>query len=292
MGKNVPDVEGDCYFPTYGPLCEHTMAEQAPYYFWYRIINGVFCVTLFLLSLLRNYTLNPVQTPLLQRFVLRATAFASLLIVVRVYDPLGMTSVPSWKFSRLTSDAATATVFSIVIVMAGFNIAIARMGLSKSLFTPTFRRLVGGCLVAMVTFIMATGVWKVRGASPPRATESRSHPPPAPPQNVCNSRRWTTVQFIGLAVILFVSGVVLNVYGWSIYRSSQHALPRNQHAALPASPAYKLASRKLRKLARVLILMDVVLCCTIPAQVRPPCGVAAPGAAPPSSAHATAAAGH
>lgn len=176
MGPRVPDVVGGCFFPTYGPHCEHSMVEQAPEYLWYRIINGIVCITVFLLALWRNYTLDVEQTPMLQRLVLRGLAFATFCTATRIYDPVGITSVSSWVFSRVVSDATTATLFGILIVMAAFHIAIARMSLSKSVFTPAFRRLVACVLGAMAAFIMATSVWKVpRGIPPFLPSVRRSH---------------------------------------------------------------------------------------------------------------------
>lgn len=111
------DTSLECCVPYTGePLCRTTFAEHyGNLWQLFRAVNGVIVLSIFILGAYRNWTIDPRQTPVLQRVVLRMTLAAAALLVAIMYDPLGFESGMSRKISLFVGDLVTACLWGCVV---------------------------------------------------------------------------------------------------------------------------------------------------------------------------------
>lgn len=129
---------------------------------------------------------------------------------------------------------------SLLVIICAFNIAIARMRVSTSLFTHCQLNSIVGAVV--VNFI-AVGTTSAL-------------------QHTVKFDLFAGIKLLLLGVSMAITGVVLNFYGWRVWRNSTSALP----ALASDETALATATRKLRKLLLLLLLTDLLLVITLPTQ--------------------------
>lgn len=222
-----------CNVPYYAPECECTIADYygAEYRVGYRIGFAAFTLPLLLCALWRNCTLYTRATPPLQLIVLRMVAVGSLLLVAQTVDPLGYSSMALRKASHIIGDVVTALIFCGVVIIVAFNIAVARMRLSRTLFSrPLWIRAITAGFFA-VAFVVTMSFLRV----------------------FVDWDLFSGILYIGLGTFIVALFAALNYFGWTVVRKSDAALGAMGDGSEADRVAIRAARRKLTKL-RLLIV--------------------------------------
>lgn len=231
-----------CQSPMVGPDCSESLGSRlgTPYN-TFRFATAASIVLLTGWASWRVCATRKTHIPALNRIVMLLALAGLVLSCARVFDPLGFDTVATHRVLIVVSDTVTAVIYSAVVIIAAFHVAILRVTSTNELFNaPVVRGAMLSCVV-LLAFVETMSV--LRAIEP--------HPGP-----------WSAVLFIGLVTFLAFATVVANWHGWRVYRRSVVALRSlGVHGA-----AFRSLENKLRQLRLALLTLDIIALVTIPFQ--------------------------